>query len=205
MFPNHQITCECFWYNRWDQTSERIFPPITQDTSFPSDVSVYPELVLIDWIICHQPLSFPIRETSRQKRTEYFTNVWVQYFFSICSVFFNVFQYFPIFVSIFSRNRANFRLLTFECSEAICIGSNVQLCKTLRRSKESKSLQLSSFITLYSRNRDRHQTIKDSWVHKLLFKSIFSSSKAIWDIVYFLLYCQLGRKKSCLFNFESIA
>ena len=125
--------------------------------------------------------------------------------FKYISVLFNVFQYFPIFVSIFSGNRANFRLLTFECSEAICIGSNVQLCKTLRRSKESKSLQLSSFITLYSRNRDRHQTIKDSWVHKLLFKSIFSSSKAIWDIVYFLLYCQLGRKKSCLFNFESIA
>ena len=99
LFPNHQITCECFWYNRWDQTSERIFPPITQDTSFPSDVSVYPELVLIDWIICHQPLSFPIRETSKQKRTEYFTNVYVQYFFSIfqCfSVFYNVFRSFSV-------------------------------------------------------------------------------------------------------------
>ena len=100
MFSNHQIICECFWYNRWDQTSERIFPPITQDTSFPSDVSVYPELVLIDWIICHQPPSFPIWETSKQNISGMCKYSIFQYLFSIFQ-FFSILQCFPVIFSFF--------------------------------------------------------------------------------------------------------
>ena len=57
----------------------------------------YMELVLIELIICHLPLSFPIRETSKQKRTEYFTNVYVKYssaFVQFFSFFFSILSFF---------------------------------------------------------------------------------------------------------------
>ena len=125
--------------------------------------------------------------------------------FQYLSVFFNVFQYFPIFVSIFSGNRSNFRVLTFDCSEAICIGSNVQTVQNTEQIKREQIFTIELFYyTIKSWSIPNNKGFVNG-VHIFILKSIFSSSKATWDMIYFLLYCRLGRKKLCVFNFDSIA
>ena len=105
----------------------------------------------------------------------HFLHFFCIFFCIFLCIFFSIFQYFPIFVNIFPATGSNFWFLTFDRSEAICIGSNVQ---TVQHTEQSKREQISTIELLYYIIKKKSWSIPNNKgfmneVHNLLLKSIF--------------------------------